>query len=580
MFDSGRIEEIARRRKEWQERAVKRSVERFGVEQNPSRFYTPVDIKDFDFLEKVGFPGEYPFTSLEYPSNIPNLRIRGGVSALVVRAGAYSGYGAPEDTRDYYNYMRQSLGRRGGPNIAFDLPTQCGYDSDHTMARGEVGKVGVAVDTLRDFEVVYEAFTGENDLDKIASNWTINAPCNVILAMYIALAEKRGIALDKLRGTPQNDILKEFVARGTYIFPPKPSMRMVRDTITYCTEHMPLMNTISICGYHMREAGATPAQMVGFTFSNAMSYVQLGVDAGLDVDQFMRRFTFLVWSTGMEFFKEIARARAARRAWAKIMRERFGAKDPRSWMLRGGGGMGLPTHTLTLQRPLNNVTRNVIVGMGNALSGSVPLVGAPYDEPLGLGHSLEAEQLSMDTGRILQFEAKLADVIDPLAGSYYVEWLTDQMEEEIWDVINRVDAMGGAAAAIESGYMQREIARSAYEYQRQIETGERVVVGVNRFTGERELEVLTTRLVEHPYDPGKRAEAEEKQLKNLAQVKRERDNEQVATALRRLKEEAKDESVNLIPPILEAVKAYASIGEICGVLREVFGEYQAYNVAA
>jgi methylmalonyl-CoA mutase N-terminal domain/subunit len=581
MFDQEKAEEIERRRKEWQERSVKRSVERFGVEQSPSRFYTPADIKGFDFLEKVGFPGEYPFTAMEYPSNLPALRVRGGSSALLVRAGAYSGYGAPEDTRDYYNYMRESLGRRGGPNIAFDLPTQCGYDSDYPMARGEVGKVGVAVDTLRDFEVIYEAFTGENDLDKIASNWTINAPCNVILAMYMALAEKRGIGLDKLRGTPQNDILKEFVARGTYIFPPKPSMRMIRDTITYCTEHMPLMNTISICGYHMREAGASQAQGIGFTFSNAIAYVQLGLDAGLDVDQFIPRFTFLSLSGSMDFFKEIAMARASRRMWARIMMERFGTKNPRNWFMRAAAsGAGIGRAPMMAQRPLNNVTRGVLNGMMSALSGGVPTAGAPYDEPLGLGHSLEAQQLFMDTGRVLQFEAKVANVIDPLAGSYYVEWLTDQVEAEAWEIIQKIDAMGGAAAAIEGGYMQREITRSAYEYQRQIETGERVVVGVNRFTGERELEVLTTRLVEHPYDPGKRVEAEEKQLKSLAQVKRERDNEQVATTLRRLKEEANDESVNLIPSILEAVKAYASIGEICGVLREVFGEYQAYNVAA
>ncbi len=580
MFEKERIEEIERRRKEWEEGVLKRTLEKFGMKVSPNRVYTPADVKDFDFLEKVGFPGEYPFTTSEYPSNLPALRIRGGVSAVLVRAARYSGYGAPEDTRDYYNHMREALGRRGGPNIAFDLPTQCGYDSDDLVARGEVGKVGVTVDTLRDFEVIYEAFVGDNDLDKIASNWTINAPCNIILAMYLALAEKRGIPIDRLRGTPQNDILKEFVARGTYIFPARPSMRMIRDTITYCTEHMPLMNSISICGYHMREAGAIPIQMVAFTLCNAMAYVQLGVDAGLDVDTFMRRFTFLVWSTGMDFFKEIARARAARRIWAKIMRERFGAEDPRSWMLRGAGGVGVPTHTLTLQRPLNNVTRNVIIGIGNALSGGVPTGGVPYDEPLGLGHSLEAEQLSIDAGRILQFEAKLGDVIDPLAGSYYVEHLTDRAEEEIWDIIQRIDAMGGAVAAIESGYMQREIARGAYEYQRQVEMGERVIVGVNRFTGEQELEVLTHRLVEHPYDPKKRAEAEERQLKNLAQVKGARDNGQVQATLKRLKEEAGDEKANLIPPILEAVKAYASVGEMCNVLREVFGEYQAYNVTA
>ncbi len=580
MFDKDRMEEIERKRREWEEGTLKESLERFGLKQSPTKLYTPADIKDFDFLERVGFPGEYPFTAAEYPSLVPELRIRGGVSSLLVRASSYSGYGTAEDTRDYYNYMRRAYGRRGGPNIAFDLPTQCGYDSDSPMARGEVGKVGVAIDTLRDFEVLYEAFVGDNDLDKIASNFTINAPCNIILAMYFALAKKRGIPLDKLRGTPQNDILKEFVARGTYIFPPKPSMRMVRDTITYCTQYAPLMNTISICGYHIREAGATPVQMVGFTLSNAIAYVQLGIDAGLDVDNFMRRFTFLVWSTGMEFFKEIARARAGRRVWAKIMRERFGAKNPRSWMLRGAGGIGVPTHTLTAQRPLNNIARCVVTGIGNAMSGAPPFGGVPYDEPMGLGHSLEAQQLSLDSGRIMQFEAKLADVIDPLAGSYYVESLTDEAEEQLWQIIDKIDALGGAVAAIEKGYIQREIARSAYQNQKDVETGERVIVGVNRFTGEQELEVLTTRLVEHPYDPKKRAEAEEKQLESLAQVKRERDDGQVQATLRRLKKEAKDKGVNLIPPIMEAVKAYATIGEICNVLRQVFGEYETYNVTA
>ncbi|MDY6906645.1 MAG: methylmalonyl-CoA mutase family protein [Chloroflexota bacterium] len=580
MSGNGNIEEVRKRRREWEDKTLKPALDRFGVEKSPNQFYTPADLGEYDFLGKVGFPGEYPFTAGEYATNLPNMRIRGGVSSALVRAQNYSGYGTAEDTRDYYNYVREALGRRGGPNVAFDLPTQCGYDSDDPRARGEVGKVGVAVDTLRDFEVLYEAFVGENDLDKIASNWTINAPCNIVMAMYIALAEKRGVAIDQLKGTPQNDILKEFAARGTYIFPPRPSMRMTRDTITYCTEHMPQMNTISICGYHMREAGASPAQMAGFTFSNGMAYVKLGVDAGFDVDTFMRRFTFLAWSTGMEFFKEIARARAGRRVWARLMKERFGAKDPRSLLARGAGGMGIPTHTLTAQRPLNNVVRGVITGIGNALSGGMPFGGVPYDEPLGLGHSLEAQQLSMDAGRILQFEARMADVLDPLAGSYYVESLTDQMEEEIWDVIRKIDDMGGAVAAIEKGYMQREITRSAYQYQKDMETGKRVMVGVNRFTGEQELEVSTSRLVEHPYDPVKREEAEQKQRATLARVKAERDNEKVQASLKRLRDAAQDEEVNLIPVILEAVKVYASVGEMCGVLREVFGEYQAYNVLA
>ena len=579
MADKDNVEEIQQRRKEWEEGTLRQALERFGAAESPNRFYTPADLGDFDFLEQVGFPGEYPFTAGEYATNLPERRIRGGVSTLMVRAQMYSGYGSAEDTRDYYNYVREALGRRGGPNIAFDLPTQCGYDSDDPRSRGEVGKVGVAVDTLRDFETIYEAFVGENDLDKIASNWTINGATNIILAMYIALAEKRGITIDKLRGTPQNDILKEFAGRGTQIFPPRPSMRMTRDTITYCTEHIPLMNTISICGFHIRGAGATGLQAVAFTLSDAIAYVQLGVDAGLDVDTFVPRFTFLGGTCcSMDFFGEIALARAMRRVWARIMKERFHAKNPRSWILRGGGGALTGTVCTTAQRPLNNVARGVLGGVMAALSGGAPMGGVPYDEPLGLGHSREAHQLSLDAGRIMQFEAKLGEVLDPLAGSYYVESLTDEAETGIWEIINKIDAMGGAVAAIESGYMQREIARSAHQFQKEIETGKRVIVGVNRFTGENELEVTTSRLLDHLYDPVKRAEAEEKQLKSLAQGKRERDNAQVQATTKRLKEEVRDENADLVPPILEAVKAYASVGEICGVLREVFGEAQAFTL--
>jgi len=580
MIEPNRLKEIEQRRKEWEEGTLKQSLARFGLEKNPNKFYTPLDVKEQDFLKEVGFPGEYPFTAGNYAAEAP---VRRGGEVDLVRAGSYSGYGIPEDTRDYYQYM-QSRGRRGGPNIAFDLPTQCGYDSDEPVSRGEVGKVGVAVDTLRDFEIIYEAFTGDNDLDKIASNWTINAPANIILAMYIALAKKRGIPQEKLRGTPQNDILKEFIARGTYIFPPKPSMRMVRDTITYCHEHMPLMNAISICMYHIREAGATAAQSLGFCFSNAIAYVQLGMDAGLTVDDFIPCFTWLPQESGsMDILKEIARARVARRMWAKIMRERFGAKDPRNWRGRGLGNANIGSYDRTVRRPLNNLTRIVLGFVASALSGGDPFTGAPpggfpYDEPLGLGHSLEAVQLNVDADRIIRYEAKLREVIDPWVGSYYMESLTNQIEEEAWQIINKIDAMGGAVAAIEEGYMQREIARSAYERQRRIEGGEEVIVGVNEFLGESELEVDITRVIPHPYDPVKRAEAEEKQKTNLTRVKGERDNQAVQVTLKRLAEAAQDKSLNLIPPTLETVEAYASIGEICHILREVFGEYQAYGV--
>lgn len=581
MFKEERLAKIKEKRKEWEEQTLKPSLARLKVAESPNQVFTPLDVSSFDFIERVGFPGEYPFTSGNYPSEMPTRR---GGEVSLVRSGSYSGYGTAEDTRDYYKFMT-ARGRRGGPNIAFDLPTQCGYDSGDPAARGEVGRVGVAVDTLQDFEIIYEAFTGDNELDKIASNFTINAPANVILAMYIALAKKRGIPPGKLRGTPQNDILKEFIARGTYIFPPRSSMRMVRDTIIYCRQYMPLMNVNSICMYHIREAGATAAQALAFTFANAIAYAQLGIDAGLEVDDFIGCFTFLPQESGsMEILKEVARARAARRMWATITRERLKAKNPQSWRMRGLGNANIGSYDRTVQRPLNNLTRIVLGFVASALSGGDPYAGAPpggfpYDEPLGLGHSLEAVQLNVDAERIIREEAKLREVIDPLAGSYYIESLTDQIEEEAWKIIKEIDEMGGAVAAIESGYMQREVAKSAYERQKRIERGEEVIVGVNKYTGESELEINIARVVPHPYDPRKREEAEEKQLAKLALVKKGRDNKRVTACLKRLEEAAHDENVNLLPAIVDAVEVYTSLGEICNTLRKVFGEYKPPEIA-
>jgi len=578
-MDKDNLAEIGERKKNWEEVTLQKTLGRYRLQQSPTRFYTPLDTKDHDFLEKVGFPGEYPYTAGTYPSTVyplMRLRARGQADAVDVRrAGSYSGYGTAEDSRDFYRAM-QGRGWTGGPNIAFDLPTQCGYDSDEPMAVGAVGRVGVAVDTLRDFEVIYEAFTGDRDLDKTASNFTINAPANIYLAMYFVLAEKRGIPIEKLAGTPQNDILKEIVARGTYIFPIKPSMRMTRDSIVFCAEHAPQLNPVSISGYHMREAGASAAQSLAFTMANAIAYFQLGIDAGLDVDKFARQMTFLTLGGSMDFYTEIAVRRAERRVWAKIMKERFGAKNPSSWIQRQPGVLFLAS-TTTAQRPLNNLTRAVVGAMASAMAGYAPAVSPPYDEPLGLGWSLEAQQLSEDAMRVLICEAGMTDVIDPFAGSYFMESLTDKVEAEAWDIINKIDELGGAVPAIESGFYHREIARSAYDFQRGVETGERVIVGVNAFLGENELEVETSRLVAHPYDPKKRDEAEQRQLDNLAKVKKERDNEAVKASLERLKEAAKDESVNLIPPLMECVRLYASEGEMVNALKEVFGEYESYG---
>ena len=573
---NGQIEEIKKKKHEWEERTLKPALERFGLKESPTKFYSPADVEGFDFLNKVNFPGQYPFTAGTYAMApyFPAPR-RGipGASGLV-RAATYSGYGTAEDTRDYYKQM-QERGQRGGPNLAFDLPTQCGYDSDNPLVRGDVGKTGVAVDTLKDFEVIYEPFQGELELDRIASNFTINAPCNIIVAMYFALAEKRGISLDKLRATPQNDVLKEFIARGTYIFPPRPSMRMVRDSIVFFTQNCPHVNVNQLGGYHIRGAGAIQEQDLAFSMAILVAYLREGVDAGLDVDSFAPRFTVNAFGGSMEFFKEIAFQRAARRMWARILKEQFGAKKERSMLLRQAGLYAhMGPENCIVQRPLNNLTRSVVGAIASALSGGMPMPYPPYDEPLGLGWSLEASQLSEDAFKILQYEAKITEVRDPLAGSYYVESLTDEIEEAAWKELDKIEAMGGAVAAIENGYMQREIAKSAYERQRRIESGEDLVVGVNCFVGEGELEVQTTRLVPHPYDPAKREQAEEKQIRNLSEVKKNRGNQAVAQLLRELKAKAKKEDENLIPQLIECAKAYASVQEMCDVLREVFGEYQ------
>jgi methylmalonyl-CoA mutase N-terminal domain/subunit len=474
----------------------------------------------------------------------------------------------------------QSLGAKSGPNIAFDLPTQLGYDSNSPMSLGEVGRVGVAVDTLRDFEVIYDAFTGDMDIDRIASNWTINAPANILIAMYVALAEKRGIPIEKLRATPQNDILKEFIARGTYIFPPKPSMRMLRDSMLFITKYLPNCNILSIGGYHIREAGATREQDLAFSMSIGSAYFKEGVKAGLDIDTIAPKFTFNIFGGSMEFYKEIAFQRAVRRMWAKIIKERFGAKNQRSMLLRQPQGAHIGCITTTLQRPLNNLTRTVMGAVACAMSGGPPTVHPPYDEPLGLGWSLEANQLSEDAMRILQLEAHICDVIDPFAGSYFMESLTDEVEEAGWEEFNRIEEMGGVVAAIENGYMQRKISDGAYERQRRIENGEDLIVGVNCFTGEHELNVTTSRLVAHPYDPGKREQAEEHQLEALKRVKSSRNNDNVLRLLRDLKTAAQREEENLIPRLVECVKEYATIQEMCDVLREVFGEYRSASKQA
>ena len=569
-------ERIGKAKKEWEEGCVKKALLRFGTTESMNRYYTPSDLpEDWNFLDDVGFPGQFPYTTGRYPvvsTGTPWGRGSStGVNIKSKRAGRYSGFGTAEDTRDFYLETQKKGLRVGGPNLAFDLPTQCGYDSDDEFSRGEVGKVGVAIDTLADMETIYEAFTGDMDLDNIASNYTINGASNILLAMHCSIAEKRGIPVSKLRGTLQNDILKEFVARGTQIFPVKPSMRMTRDTITFCIENMPKYNVMSVSGYHMREFGATRVQSVAFTICSAMDYIKLGTDAGLDIDRVAKQITFLSFGGGMEVLKEYAIRRAAKKVWAIVMRDRLNSKDPRNWVYKELGGILTGYWTATKQRPLNNLTRTVIGSALSAMQGDSPLlVEPPYDEALGLGHSLEAQQLCEDAARIILEECKLADVLDPLAGSYYIESLTAQYEKEIWEFIDKVDKMGGAAAAVEKGWIKQACADKAYEYMKDVKAGKEVQVGVNAYTGHEEIEVTTPRTL--PYDHLKRMDSEEKQLAKLKKIKTQRNNDHVRDCLIRIKDAAQDDNKNLIPFFIEAVKEYASLGEICNTLRDVFGE--------
>ncbi|MBL0714924.1 MAG: methylmalonyl-CoA mutase [Desulfosarcina sp.] len=570
-------EKITSAKKKWQEKVVDSQMKKYGLDNPATRFYTPNDIKGFDFTEKVGFPGQYPFTAGNTPlpkwqAFAPKLaraatRHEWGASS----AGKYAGFGTSEDYRDYLIRMH-AMGRKGAPNMAMDLPTQCGYDSNDPWAEGEVGRVGVAIDSLRDFEVIYEPYTGDIGLDKIASNFTINAPAAVIIAMYAALAEQRGITLEKLRGTPQNDILKEFVGRGTYIFPPRPSLRLFRDTLAFCTNHMPNFNVTSIGGYHMREAGASRKQDLAFSMAIGAAYLQTGIDAGLDIDSFAPKFTFNAFGGSMEIYKEIAFQRAARRMWAGMLKNRFGAKNPRGMMIRQISTAHIGCSSTQLQRPLNNLARAVIGGMAAGMSGGIPGTFPPYDEPLGLGHSLEAQQLSHDGTRILIYEAKVGEVVDPWAGSYFMESLTDEIENSSREEFDKIEKMGGAVAAIENGYMQKAVARSSYEKQKKIESQEEFIVGVNCFAGSHEIEVSIDRSVEEVYSADLMATAEARQIENLDRLKQDRNNKEVDRSLQALKKSAGDETKNLMPDILACVKCYATLQEICDELRGVFGE--------
>ncbi len=498
------------------------------------------------YAQRLGFPGEYPYTRGVQPN-----MYRGRFWTM----RQYAGFGTAAESNRRYHYLIQQ--GQTGLSVAFDLPTQIGYDADHPLAQGEVGKVGVSVSSLQDMETLLEGIP----LDQVSISMTINAPAAILLAMVIAVAKKQGVDPRQLRGTVQNDILKEYIARGTYIFPPQPSMRLMTDLFRYCAAHLPRWNTISISGYHMREAGCTAVQEVAFTLANAIEYVEQAIRAGLDVDQFGRQLSFF-FNAHNNFLEEIAKFRAARRLWAQIMRERFQAQDPRSWRLRFHAQTG--GSTLTAQQPDNNIVRVTVQALAAVLGGAQSLHTNSKDEALALP-SEHAVEVALRTQQILAYENGVGDTVDPLGGSYYIEWLTDQIQEQAEAYIRRIDGLGGALRAVEEGFVQQEIQEAAYRNQRAVESGEQVVVGVNRFvTDEPPLEELLR------VDEGVQAE----QIARLRALRASRDNQRVQEVLARIRQAAESPDAPLMPLFVEAVEAYATLGEICGVLREVFGEYQ------
>lgn len=540
-------EKILEEKKKWEARCLQKKPvpmqSTSGMEIDI--LYTPADIPAFDYLRDLGFAGEYPFTRGIQPT-----MYRGRVWSM----RQYSGFATAEESNRRFKYLLEQ--GQTGLSIAFDLPTQIGYDSDHPLSQGEVGKVGVAIDSLADMEVLLDGIP----LDKVSTSMTINATAAILLAMYIAVAEKQGVKPAALRGTIQNDVLKEYVARGTYIFPPQPSMRLITNIFEYCSREVPQWNSISVGAYHLREAGSTAVQEVAFAFAIAIAYLEAGVKAGLDIDDFAPRVSW-IFNTHINFLEEVAKFRAARRLWAKIMKERFKAKDPRSWMLRFHTQTG--GCTLTAQQPLNNLIRTTFQAMAAVLGGCQSLAVCSYDEALALPTE-ESVRLSLRTQQILAYESGIADTVDPLGGSYYIEALTNEIEKRASEYIDKIDQLGGAVAAIEKGYIQQEIQESSYRYQKEIESGKRILVGVNKF-----------QIPEPPIKELLRVDprVREVQIKRLAELRASRDNEKVKKTLAELEKVARGDG-NLMPPILDCVRAYCTLGEMCEVLRKVFGEYE------
>ena len=548
----------ARTRRDWEETTLRQALDKkperrtsfTTVSSLPvERLCTPDDLKGWDPIRKLGFPGEPPFTRGVHPT-----MYRGRLWTM----RQFAGFGTAEDTNRRFHYLLEH--GQTGLSVAFDLPTLMGRDSDDPLAEGEVGREGVAIDTLADMEVLFKGIP----LDGVSTSMTINAPAAVILAMYLAVAEKQGCPIGALEGTVQNDILKEYIAQKEWIYPPSPSLRIITDMVAFCTERVPKWNTISISGYHIREAGSTAAQELAFTLADGIGYVQACIEAGLDVDAFAPRLSFF-FNSHNDFFEEIAKLRAARRMWCAIMRERFHAKSPRSWMLR--------THvqtagcSLTAQQPINNVVRVTIQALAAVLGGTQSLHTNALDETLALPTE-DSARIALRTQQIVAEESGVANSIDPLAGSYFVESLTDRLEQEAQATIRRIDQIGGIVPAIEQGFPQREIAEASYLYQKQVDDGDKIVVGVNRFT---EGDTMKAPLLK--IGP----EVETGQVARLRSVRASRDRPRHARALEALHGVARTRE-NLMPAILEAVRSYASVGEICGTLEKVFGTYREGRV--
>jgi len=558
MFDKQKLTSIVKEKERWERETLEKTLARFP-ERLPEfttvsgmpieRLYTPMDVKDLDYVRDLGFPGEFPFTR--------------GVYATVHRGRLwtmrqYAGFGTAEESNQRYKYLLEQ--GQTGLSVAFDLPTQIGYDSDHSIASGEVGRVGVPISSLRDMEILFYGIP----LDKVSTSMTINSTAPQVLAMYFALAEKQGVPLNKVDGTVQNDILKEYVARGTYIYPPEASMRLAVDIIEYCHKNAPRFNTISVSGYHIREAGATAVQELAFTLANGIAYVEAAMERGLPIDDFAPRVSFF-FACHNDLFEEVAKFRAARRMWAKIVRERFGARDPRSMLLRYH--VQTAGCTLTAQQPYNNIVRVTIQALAAVLGGAQSLHTNSFDEALALP-SETAVITALRTQQIIAHESGVTNTVDPLGGSFFVESLTNEIEEEAMEYIQKLDAMGGAMAAIQRGFYQKQIADSAYKYQKEVESKEKTVVGVNEFITEAKVPIKLLKV-----DP----EAEEKQVERLRRVRAERDGKKVKEVLKKLRRAAEGRE-NLMPFMLEAVKAYATTGEISDTLREVFGEYKAMTI--